>query len=58
MDVKTAIIKFINKINNLNDIESVERDDTYDALCLIMKNSNINIPQDKWFKWFDETRTF
>ena len=58
MDVKTAIIKFISKINNLNDIESVERDDTYDALCLIMKNSNINIPQDKWFKWFDETRTF
>lgn len=57
-DIKNAIIEFTNKINCLENIESVERDDTYKALCIIMKNSPIEIEHNKWYDWFDETRNF
>ncbi len=57
-DIKNAIIEFTNKINHLEDIETVERDDTYRALCIIMKNSPIEIGSEKWSKWFDKFRKF
>lgn len=57
-ELKVAIIEFTNKMNTLEDIETMERDDIYTALCLIMKNSPVEIEHDKWFLWFDETRKF
>lgn len=57
-ELKEAIIEFTKKMNTFEDIETVERDDIYTALCIIMKNSPIEIEHDKWFQWFDETRDF
>ncbi len=57
-EVKNAIVEFTNKINKLEDIDTIERDDTYIALSLIMKNSKIYITEEKWRLWFDETRDF
>ena len=42
----------------MDDIETTERDDIYTGLCILMKNSPINIEHDTWLKWFDEIRKF
>ena len=57
-DIKNAIIEFTNKMNCLENIESVERDDIYSALHIIMQNSPIEVDVFKWGEWFDETRDF
>lgn len=57
-DIKNAIINFTNKFNKMDDIETIERDDTYRALCILMKSSPIKIEHDTWLEWFDETRDF
>jgi len=57
-EIKNAIIDFTNKFNKMPNIETVERDDIYIALCILMKNSPIKIEHDIWLQWFDETRDF
>jgi len=57
-DIKKAIIEFIDKINHLENIETVEREDIYNALSIIIKNSPLEIEHNKWLKWFDEARNF
>ncbi len=42
----------------MDDIETIEREDTYTALSILMKNSPIKIEHDTWQRWFDETRDF
>ncbi len=56
--IKKAIINFVEKINKLEDIESMERDDVYSSLCSIMKSSPIEIGTKKWETWFDKAREF
>lgn len=57
-DIKAAIIEYTKKFNSLDDIETIEREDIYSALCKIMKNSPIEIKYEKWFSWFEENREF
>ena len=57
-DVKNAIINFTNGFNKMDEIETFERDDIYRGLCILMKNSPININHAIWIKWFDEERNF
>lgn len=57
-DIKKAIVEFTEKFNKFDDIEAIERDDIYNALCKIMKASTIHINEEKWHMWFDEKRDF
>lgn len=57
-DIKDAIIEYTNKYNKMDDIETIEREDTYTALSILMKNSPIKIEHDTWQRWFDDTRDF
>lgn len=57
-NIKNAIINFTSEFNKMDDIESIEREDIYTSLCILMKNSPIKIEHDIWLKWFDETRNF
>lgn len=57
-DIKNAIVNYTNSFNKMDDIETIERDDIYNGLCTLMKNSSINIEHDTWLNWFDEIRNF
>ncbi len=57
-EIKNAIIEYTEKFNNLDDIETIEREDIYSALCKIMNNSPVEINNEKWVLWFDEKRNF
>lgn len=57
-DIKNVILEYTNSFNKMSDIETIEREDIYNALISIMKNSPIDIKWDKWTNWFDETRDF
>ena len=57
-DIKNAVINYTNSFNKMDDIETTERDDIYTGLCILMKNSPINIEYATWLKWFDEIRKF
>lgn len=57
-DIKNAILEYTNNFNKMDNIETVEREDIYNGLITIMKNSPIDIKYDKWSNWFDETRDF
>jgi len=57
-DVKNAITNFTNSFNKMDDIETMERDDIYKGLCILMKNSPISIEENVWTRWFDEIRDF
>lgn len=57
-DIKNSIINFTNNFNEMDNIESVHRDDIYSALCILMKNSPVTIQYHMWLEWFDKTRIF
>ena len=57
-DIKNSIINFTNDFNEMDNIESVHRDDIYSALCILMKNSPVTIQYHMWLEWFDKTRIF
>lgn len=57
-DVKNAVIHFTNRFNKMNEIETVEREDIYKGLCILMKKSPIIIEDNIWTRWFDEIRNF
>ena len=57
-EIEKAIKDFVEKINKLDNIETVERDDTYTAINLIMKKSPLKVETKEWEHWFDEVREF
>ena len=57
-EIKEAVIEYTNSFNSLKDIESIEQDDIYSSLCIIMKYSPITIEEEKWLDWFEQTREF
>lgn len=58
LEVKQAIEDFVLVINSLEDIETIEANDTYEAISIIMKNSSVKVADEKWQKWFDDIREF
>lgn len=56
--VKQAIVKLIELINTLPNIETVEREDTGTAVEQLVESSPLNLPQELAAKWFDEIRDF
>ena len=57
-EIKNSLINFIEKINRLDNIETIERDDIYTAISIIMKNSPLKIETKKWESWFEQVREF
>lgn len=57
-EVKTAIIKLVELINTLPNIETVEREDTATAVIQLVETSKLAIAVTTANKWFDESREF
>jgi len=57
-EVKQAIIKLIELVNTLPNIETIEREDTGKAVEQLVESSPLNLPQELATKWFDEVRDF
>lgn len=57
-EVKTAIIKLVELINTLPNIETVEREDTATAVNQLVETSKLEITVATANKWFDEVREF
>ena len=57
-EVHESIVKFIEKINSLDGIETSEREDVGIAISQLAGTSSLETPQGKWQLWFDETRNF
>lgn len=53
-----AITEFIQKINQLEGIETTEREDVGTAVRQLMENAPLEISDEKWMLWFDEVRDF
>ncbi|GLC80987.1 hypothetical protein [Lacrimispora brassicae] len=57
-EVHEAIIRFIEVINQLTDIETSEREDAGTAVSQLIESSVLGISQKTGKKWFDEIRDF
>jgi len=57
-EVQKAIVAFVEVINRLPDIETVEREDAYAAVCQLVESSVLGISQETGSRWFDEIRDF
>ncbi|WP_240458452.1 hypothetical protein [Sphingobacterium luzhongxinii] len=57
-DVKLAIVKLVQLINTLPNIETVEREDTGTAVEQLVASSKLNLTQELAAQWFDEVRDF
>lgn len=57
-DVKSAIVLFIDVINQLDNIETSEREDVGTAIYQFIESSPLAISQEKAQMWFDDTRNF
>lgn len=53
-----AVKEFIEKINELDGIETTEREDVYTAITQLKEGAVIDIAPEKWEQWFDEVREF
>lgn len=56
--VKDSIIRFTEAFNTFDDLDTVEREDTYDAVRRLIMASPIEIDENIWLEWFDSTRDF
>lgn len=56
--VKTAILQFIYVINQLPDIETVERENAYEAVLQLAESSNLDISSEEATAWFNAARDF
>lgn len=56
--IKQSIICFIQVINDLDDIETTEREDVGIAIKQLIECSLLEISEEKWQSWFDEYRDF
>ena len=57
-EVHEAVSEFIQKINQLEGIETTEREDVGTAVRQLMENAPFKISDEKWMLWFDEVRDF
>lgn len=57
-EIQEAVIEFIKKINRLDNMETVEREDIGIAISQLIENSSLEIPAEKWMQWFNEARDF
>ncbi len=56
--VKDSIISFTQGFNAFDDLDTVEREDVYDAVRRLIMASPFDIDESIWLKWFDDTRDF
>lgn len=57
-EIKQSIIRFIQVINSLDDIETTEREDVGVAVKQLIENSLVDILDEKVEQWYDEYRDF
>lgn len=57
-EVKNAIFRFIERINQLHNIETSEREDVGTAVNQLIEASAVEISQQTGEMWFDEMRDF
>ena len=57
-DVKDLLETLIAVINGLPNIETTEREDTYEAVCQLAEAALFEIDEEKIQLWFDEAREF
>jgi len=57
-EVQKAIVAFVEVINGLPDIETVEREDAHTAVNQLVESSALGISQETGSRWFDEFRDF
>lgn len=58
VDVERAITLFVDEINRMPNIYSVEREDVGEAVCQLAHMSPFDVPDDLALTWFDATRDF
>ena len=56
--VRDNIIRFTEAFNAFDDLDTVEREDTYDAVRRLIMASPFEIDENIWLEWFDSTRDF
>ena len=56
--VRDNIIRFTEAFNAFDDLDTVEREDTYDAVRRLIMASPFEIDENIWLEWFDGTRDF
>ena len=57
-EVKSLLEVLITVINGLPNIETSEREDTYEAVCQLAEVAPFEIEEEKVQEWFDEVRDF
>lgn len=57
-EIKEAIKILVEIINDLPNIETIEREDTGDAVMQLVSMGTISIDEEEASKWFDEYRDF
>jgi len=57
-EIHEAVVKFIQKINGMDGIETSEREDVSIAVRQLAECSPLEIPAETWELWFDEERDF
>lgn len=57
-EIYNLIVTFIEKINQLPNIETSEREDVGIAVDQLVASSKLNIPKELGSKWFNEIRDF
>ena len=56
--VKDLIIRFTEEFNSMTDIDTVEREDIYDAVERFVIASSLEILRNTWTEWFDDNRDY
>jgi hypothetical protein len=57
-DVERAITQFVNAINVLPNIDTIEREDTAEAVCRLAESSPVEVSDELALAWFDAAREF
>ena len=57
-EVRSLLEGLIAVINGLPNIETTEREDTYEAVCQLAEVASFAIEEEKITQWFDEAREF
>ena len=57
-EVRSLLEGLITVINGLPNIETTEREDTYEAVCQLAEVASFAIEEEKITQWFDQAREF
>jgi hypothetical protein len=57
-EVRSLLEGLIAVINGLPNIETTEREDTYEAVCQLAEVASFAIEEEKITQWFDQAREF